>query len=141
MGSVFASGVSWWNLHSWKQDRESATELSAPGMCCSKSVKLCHAAVRKSVRMSCINAVFFVVPCHMSTTAWLSQWTRSLFHTVAATRTAKSPHCGGYKNSKELLPLDVTRRLVSGPGSMQPVALPVTAIAKLAGVGVQLEGR
>ena len=47
--------------------------------------------------MSCISAVFLVVPVrHMLTTAWLSQWTKSLFrpqwgaHTVAATRTAKS---------------------------------------------------
>ena len=129
--------VCWWNLHSWKRDRESATELSDPGMCCSKSVKLCRAAVRKSVRMSCINAVFFCGTClpdvHNCVVVAVDQEPHP--------SPLGSPHCGCYKNSKELLPLDVTCRLVSGPGGMQPVALPVTAVAKLAGVGVQLEGR
>ena len=42
------------------------------------SVKLCP--VKNSVRMSRISSVFFEVPVwQMSTTAWLSQWTRSLF--------------------------------------------------------------
>ena len=136
MGSASASGVSWRNLRNWKRDKASATQLSAPGMCCIKSVKLCHAAIKKSVRMNCIRAVF----CGTSVP--------NVHHCVIVAMDKeplpspmRSPYCSRYKNGKELLPLDVSSGLLPGPAAVQPVASPVTAVAKLAGISVELESR